>query len=143
MGRWRVAGAQWLREVSRVAPKASKARIEIIINLHESSEIENLKTAENIVERLASEAARKICKDKTYLSYKLVGDATGRKPFDIATGIRKPDPKLKNVMVKMILVKQKVADPKAEQRKEKQAGEAPVNIDLLEGTSVKDALSDK
>ena len=125
-------------------PKANKARIENTIKLYESSEIANLKTAENIVERLASKEARKIHTDKTDRIYnKLVGDATGRKAFDVATGVRKPELKPQNVMVTMILFREKEADPKAEQRKEKQAGEIPVNIDFEEGTSVKEALSEK
>ena len=74
------------------------------------------------METLASKAARNIYTEQTQNIYnKLVGYATGRKAFDIATGIRKPDLKLKNVMVTMILFREKEADPKAEQRKEKQA----------------------
>ncbi len=64
MGLRRVTGVTWLREVSRGAPKANKAIIDFIIDLHEKSEIVNLKTAENIIERLASKAARKIYTDK-------------------------------------------------------------------------------
>jgi hypothetical protein len=42
MGRSRVAGVKWLREVSRGAPKANKASIDNIVKLYESSEIANL-----------------------------------------------------------------------------------------------------
>ncbi len=46
MGRRRVDGLKWLREVSRGAPKANKASIDNIINFDESSDIAHLKTAE-------------------------------------------------------------------------------------------------
>ncbi len=72
---------------------------------------------------LASKAARSIYTDKTDRNYnKLVGVAPGRKAVDIATDIRKPDLKLKNAMVTMILSRQQEASRKAEQTKEKQAG---------------------
>ena len=88
-------------------------------------------TAENIIERLASKAARKIYTDKTDRIYnKLVGDAQGRKALDIATGVRKADLEPKNVMVTMILFREKEADPKAEQQKEKQAWEIQENVDF-------------
>ena len=65
MGRRRVAGVKYLREVARGAPKGNRARMNHIIELYESNEIANIKTAENIVERLASKAVRKIYTDKT------------------------------------------------------------------------------
>ncbi len=45
MGRRWVTGVKWLREVSRGAPKANKARIDYIVELYEKGEIANLKTA--------------------------------------------------------------------------------------------------
>ena len=120
MGRRRVTGVKWLREVSRGAPKANKARIDYIIELYEKSEIANLKTAENIIERLASKTARKIYTDKTDRNYnKLVEAASGRKALDVATGVRKADLELKNIMVAMILFREKEEDPKKEKQKEK------------------------
>ena len=65
MGRKRVAGVKWLKEVARGAPKANKGRIDTIINLYEGGTIGNVKTAENILERLASKSTRKIHTDKT------------------------------------------------------------------------------
>ena len=60
------------------------------------------------MERLASKAVRNIYTDQTDRTHNtLVGDATGRKAYDIATGKRKPDLKPKNVMVTMILFREK------------------------------------
>ena len=140
MGRRRVTGVKWLREVARGAPKTNKPRIDYIIELYEKGEIANLKTAENIIERLASNAARKIYTDKTDRIYnKLVESASDRKAFDVATGVRKAELELKNVMVTMILYREKEADPKKEKQKEDEVGEIPVHIDFEKGTSVADA----
>ena len=140
MGRRRVTGVKWLREVARGAPKTNKPRIEYIIELYEKGEIANLKTAENIIERLASKAARKIYTDKTDRIYnKLVESASDRKAFDVATGVRKAELELKNVMVTMILYREKEADPKKEKQKEDEVGEIPVHIDFEKGTSAADA----
>ena len=65
MGRRRVTGVKMLREISRGAPKANRPRIENIIKLYEKNEITNIKTAENIVERLANRTAQKRLTDKT------------------------------------------------------------------------------
>ncbi len=90
------------------------------------------------MERPASKAARKIYTDKTDRIYNdLVGDAEGLKAFEIATGVLKPDLKPKNVMVTMILVREKETDPKKEKQKEKEVGEVFVNIDIPECTTVK------
>ncbi len=108
-------GVKWLREVSRGAPKANKARTDYIIELYDKSEIANFKTAENIIERLTSKAARNINTDKTDRVYnKLMEAASGRKPLEVATGVRKADLKPKNVMVTMILFGEKEAHPKKE-----------------------------
>ena len=142
MGRRRVTGVKWLRDVSRGAPKANKARIDYIIELYEKGEIANLKTAENIVERLASKAARKIYTDKTDRIYnKLVGSASDRKALNVASGVRKADLVLKNVMVTMILFREKEEDPKKEKQKEKEVEEIPVHIDFEKGTTVAEAKS--
>ncbi len=92
------------------------------IKLFESSEIANLQTEENIVGRLASKAARNLYADKTDRIYTLVGDATVRRAYVVASGKRKPDLKRKNIRVTMILFRGKEADPKAEQQKGKQVG---------------------
>ena len=54
-----------LREVARGAPKHNKDRIETILNLYEGGAFGNVKTAENILERLASRRTQKIFTDKT------------------------------------------------------------------------------
>ena len=64
MGRRRVTEVKWLREVSRGAPKANKARIDYITELYEIGEIANIITAETIVERLTSKKTQKIYTDK-------------------------------------------------------------------------------
>ena len=150
MGRRRVAGVKRLREVARGAPKGNRARINYIIELYESNEIANIKTAENIVERLTSKTARKIFTDKTDKLYnKLVEDATGRKIFDLASGKRKADVKPQNVMVTMILFREKEDDKKEKQRtKENRSAipreiETPVNIDFPKGTTVAEANEEK
>ncbi len=143
MGRRRVAGIKWLREVSRGAPKGNKARIDNIIKLYESNDTANIKTAENIVERVASKAVRKIYTDKTDKLYiKLVEDATGRKALNIAIGKRKSDVKPKNVMVTMILFREK-EDYKKEEQREKTSGETPVNVDFPKGTTVAEAKEEQ
>ena len=94
MGRRRVAGVKYLREVARGAPKGNRERIDNIVKLYESNEIKNIKTAEAIVTRLTSRTARKILTDKTDKMYnKLVEDPTSRKSFDLASGKRKPEVK--------------------------------------------------
>jgi hypothetical protein len=96
------------------------------------------------VERLASKTARKIYTDKSDKIYdKLVGDVAGQQASDVATGVRKPDLKPKNVMVTMIFFREKEGDPKKEKQKKKEAGEIPVHIDFPKGTSLKEALSEK
>ncbi len=118
MNRRRVTGVKWLREVAKGAPKTNKARIDYIIELYEKGEIANMLTAESIIERLASKTARQIYTDKTDRIYnKLVGSASDRKTFDVATGVRKADLVLKNVVVTMILFREKEADPKKEEQK--------------------------
>ena len=67
MGRRRVTGVKWLREVSRGAPKANKPRIDYIIALYEIGEIAKVSTAENIVERLTSKKRQNIAKNKSNL----------------------------------------------------------------------------
>ena len=150
MGRRRVAGVKWLREVARGAPKGNKARINYIIELYESNEIANIKTAENIVERLASKAVRKIFTDKTDKLYnKLVEDAAGRKTFDLASGKRKAEVKPQNVMVTMILFREKEDEKKEKQRtKENKSAipreiETPVNIEFPKGTTAEEANEEK
>ena len=64
MGRRRVTGVKWLREVAKGAPKTNKARIDYIIELYEIGEIAKISTAESIIERLASKTVRKIYTDK-------------------------------------------------------------------------------
>ena len=120
MGRRRVTGVKRLREVAEGAPKSNKARINYIIELDEIGEIANIITAENIVERLTRKNAQKIYTDKTVrIHNKLVESASDRKAFDVATGVRKADLKLKSVMVTMILFREKEEDPKKEEQKEK------------------------
>ena len=64
MGRRRVTGVKWLREVSRGAPKANKARIDYIIVLYEIGEIAKVSTAENIAERLTSKKHKRFTRTK-------------------------------------------------------------------------------
>ncbi len=73
-----------------------------------SCDIANLKLSENILERLASKAPRKIYTDKTNIIYnKSVEDATGRKALDTAAGKRMPELKPNNVMATMIIFREK------------------------------------
>ena len=72
-------------------------------------------------------------------------DAEGRKALDIATGVRKAELETletKNVMVTMILYREKEDDKKEKQR-EKNRLETPVNIDFPKGTTVADAKEEK
>ena len=131
---------KWLKEVVRGAPKTNKGRIDTIISLYEGGVIGNVKTAENILERLASKSARKIYTDKTDKIFnKLVKEAPLLKDFNILSGKRKPDAKLKKVMVTMLLHKEK-EDEKAEKLREKTGTDIPVHVDFPKGTSVASAL---
>ena len=131
--------------------KANRARIENIIKLYEQNEIKNIITAETIVERLADRKTQKRFTDKTDNMYnKLTMNADGRKASDIANGVRKAELETKNVMVTMILYREKEDDKKEKQReKGKQLGntatsvETPVNIDFPKGTTVADAKEEK
>jgi hypothetical protein len=154
MGRKRVTGVKMLSEISRGAPKANRAIIENIIKLYEQNEIKHIITAETIVERLVNRTAQKRYTDKTDNMYnKLTMNAEGRKASDIANGVRKADRETletKNVMVTMILYREKEDDKKEKQReKGKQLGntatsvETPVNIDFPKGTTVADAKEEK
>jgi hypothetical protein len=117
-----MAGVRWLREVPRGAPKANKARIDNMSVFTNTAKARTSKRREKNVDSLASKAARWSYADKANrIKQKLVGDARGRKAFDIATGIRKPDLKLKDVGVTMILFREKEADPTAEKRNQNQA----------------------
>ncbi len=107
MGRRRVAGVKCLREISRGAPKGNKVRLDNIVKLYESGEIGNLKTAENVEERLASKTARNIYTDKTDRIYNMVGNVDGQRALAVAAGVRKADLETKTVMVTMILYRGK------------------------------------
>ena len=95
MGRKRVVGVKWLKEVARGAPKTHKDRDRAIISFCEGGVIGNGKTAENILGGLASKSTRKTHADKTDEIYnKLVKEAPLVKDFNILSGKCKPDAKL-------------------------------------------------
>ena len=75
------------------------------------------------MERLANRTAQKRYTDKTDNMYnKLTMDAEGRKAFDIASGVRKAERETletNNVMVTMILYREKEDDKKEKQRERK------------------------
>jgi len=143
MGRRRVAGMKYLKEVVRGAPKYNKDRIQTILNLYEGGAIGNVKTAENILERLTSKRTQKIFTDKTDRIFnKLVQEAPLQKGLNETLGKRKPDAKLKNVMSTMILFREK-EDDKSERQREQTELAVPVNIDFDEGTTVESAQKQK
>ena len=143
MGRRRVQGVKMLRDISRGALKENRPRIDNIIKLYENNELGNIKTAENIVDRLTSKRKDKRYTDKTNQLYnKITMNAEGQKDLDIASGVRKAALETKNVMVTMILYREK-EDDKAEKQREKQKLDTPVNIDFPKGTTVADAKEEK
>ena len=132
-----------LREISRGALKENRPRIDNIIKLYEKNELGNIKTAENIVDRLTSKRKDKRYTDKTNQLYnKITMNAEGQKDLDIASGVRKAELETKNVMVTMILYREK-EDDKAGKQREKQKLDTPVNIDFPKGTTVADAKEEK
>ncbi len=68
--------------------------------------------------------------------------ATGRKALDIATGKRQPELKPKNVMVTMILFREK-ENEKSEKLREKTSTDTPAQVDFPKGTSIEDAREEQ
>ncbi len=107
-----------LRGEVRGPLEANKDKIDASINLYECGAIGNVETPENILECLACKSTWKIHTDKTDKIYnKLVKEAPQLKGLRVFSGKRKPDVKLKNVMVTMMLYREK-EDAKAEKLRE-------------------------
>ena len=145
MGRRRQNGIKNLNDMARGAPSENRAQIANIINQYESGHIKNIRTAESVIERLTSKTKRADYVAKTKKLYDVVSThGNARKLYDKIVGKPVVEPKgrkLKNIMVTMILFKEKDPDPKGEKRKA--AEQIPVNIDFDEGTTEKQALNIK
>jgi hypothetical protein len=133
----RDANVNKLKRIRLGAPKENKDRIDTIIGLYQEGKIPTYITAENLLERLANKTKRVEYTQKTDREYnKIVGK---HKDAESVKGklTREIDAKRKeeeNIMITMILFREKEADPKAEKRKSDR--ETTVNIDFREGVTV-------
>ena len=141
MGRRRETGIKNLKQLAQGAPSGNRAQITNVIKLYETGHIKNILTAENLIERLRSKSKRADYIAKTKKMYDTVAaHGNVRKMYDkIEADVKRR--RLKNIMITMILFKEKDPDPKGEKRKA--AEQIPVNIDFDEGTTEKQALNIK
>ena len=135
----REANVRKLKNIRLSALKDNKERIDVVINLYESGKVPNYLTAENLVERLANKTKRKDYTNKTDKEFnKLVGKYSSSDSVKGILARTSEKKKVRNVMVTVILFREKESE-KAEKQREAKGAEVPVNIDFDKGTTVPEA----